>query len=123
VVGGVTLTKDERLQQVVATAAMLVAQNDTSFDETYEPRGWPVKVEEKGKKADPNASKAGWPVATPCFSLVDKTYLALRDLEPTMHSEIEYELISSWRPFREEVDRKREEADAIRLGKKPKKGK
>lgn len=122
VVGGVAMNPLERLRQAVATATTLVAQNDVNFEETYEPRGWPVKTEEKGKKADPNLSK-GWPVVTPCYALVDKLYQSLRDLEPTMHGELEYELIVLWRPFREEVERRKEEIEGARLGKKPKKGK
>ena len=121
VVGGVVLSQHEKLCQAVATASSLVTQGDVAFDEIYEPRGWPAKAEEKGKKVDPNAPK-GWPVVTPQYLIVDKTYTSLRELEPTMHSEVEYDFIALWRPFRDDVERRKEEAESIRLGKKPKKG-
>ncbi len=122
VVGGVTLNQQERLRQAVATGTTLVAQNDVNFEENYDPRGWPVKADEKGKKSDPSATK-GWPVVTPAYAVVDRIYQSLRDLEPTMHGEYEHDLIAIWRPFREEVERRKEEMEGIRLGKKPKKGK
>ena len=121
VVGGVELSQHERLCQAVSAGSVLVSQGDLAFDEVYEPRGWPTKTDEKGKKVDPNAPK-GWPVATPQYVIVDKAYTTLRELEPTMHSEIEYEFIAMWKPFREDVERRKEEAEAVRLGKKPKKG-
>lgn len=116
------LTKDDGLRLKIAVAHTTIQQGDV-FEETYEPRGWPSRESnEKGKKADPGATK-GNPVPSLSYTMVDNWYVMLRDREPTMHNELEYMFITTWKSFREEVERKREEADAVRAGKKPKKGK
>lgn len=116
------LTKEDSLRLKVAIAYATIQQGD-AFDEVYEPRGWPSRESnEKGKKVDATALK-GNPVPSLQYTMVDNWYTMLRDREPTMHNELEYMLIATWKPFRDEVERKREEADAVRAGKKPKKGK
>jgi tetratricopeptide (TPR) repeat protein len=119
--GGASLSRLDTLMARQAMAWSVVNGGD-NFEESYESRGWPQREQEKGKKVDPNASK-GFPVPSLGYQLVDRFYLSLREREPTMHSDLEYCLITLWKPFRDEVERKREDAEALRLGKKPKKGK
>lgn len=116
----VIVSTTDVLRMQIACAAVAIKQGDT-FDELYEPRGWPSRDAEKGKKADPSAGK-GSPVVSLSYWLIDQWYTTLRDREPTMHNALEYQFIALWKPFREEVERKREDAEALRLGKKPKKG-
>lgn len=117
--GDANLSREDTLRMQIALASAATRSGDT-FDELYEPRGWPSRdANEKGKKADASALK-GPAVPSLAYTTVDQWYVSLRDREPTMHSELEYQLIAVWKPFRDEVERKREEAEAVRLGKKPK---
>lgn len=110
--------------QVVPTAIAVFAQkcNATAFDEAYEPRAYVQVKDEKGKKAADQAPKP-YPVTSWSHQIIDSEYTAVREQEPTVHSAVEAELVAHWKPVHDEVERAREEAEAIRGGKRPKKGK
>ena len=111
--------KDPRdeLMMVNAFAEVCIQRGD-SFDETYEPRAVHNVKEDKGKKQDPNNTQKAVPIVSCAYHILDRYYQSIRDREPTVHSQLEYQFIDKWKPFKDEVDRKREEAEATRLGKK-----
>jgi len=112
---GVISEEDHKV--FIREVVQCVTVNDFVSDETYDARGW---ASPKGK-GEISLLK-GQAVLPLLYDLPNKRYTAIRELEPTMHAEDEYALIALWKPIRDEVDRRREEADSLRLGKKPKKG-
>jgi tetratricopeptide (TPR) repeat protein len=106
---------------VMALAAMAhVASQTDNFEEHYEPRPTQVKEQEKGGKKAVEPIKP-YPVVSLSYHLIDSAYVALREREPTVHSEMEYHFIQTWRPYRENIEKQKEEAEALRSGKKGKK--
>lgn len=110
----------DEMRMFVAFAAACIEAGD-SFEEQYEPRPWLLPREaEKGKKQTDLAKQTatGFPVPAAHYQMIDQFYLALRDREPTAHSGVEYQFIALWKPFRDEVEKKRDEAETQKGGKR-----
>lgn len=115
---------DQDLLQLLVSVAYLANHADVPggpdfTEDHYEPRPghFQTKDAEKGKK-QAQESVRNFPHPSLSYLLADQVYSGLREQEPTAHSALEGQFLSEWKAVRDDVEKRRDEYEAQKGGKR-----